>query len=396
LKAPGFSIEGLKESTGPRRVEFDWNQALGATLGLRLNGAWEDYNSYRDFVHIERYYIAPAVRWQPDALTTLDAALQVGVFRFPYDEGFPRSRDAVRNADVRRSYLEPWNPQRRYDVSSLRIEATRQLGAGWAATLAYFENRQQMKAGASIAFSGLIDGTTLVERYLRDESPPDQNRSRDRTFALRLRGDTQLAGMRHQLVAGAEQGNAFAVYSVFEGAVDPFDYLNPVYGVAPPIAKGDTFLFSGGSGTRTKAVYVNDLITLAPQWKLQLGARHDRISSESYSDALFTNADRSSYSRTTPSVGVVWQPGTATSLYAGYSTSFVPQPFRNRQNTVLDPEIGKSFELGFKQELLAGRLALTGALFVIDKSGILQTDPVDDNFTVNGGRARSRGFELEL
>jgi catecholate siderophore receptor len=83
-------------------------------------------------------------------------------------------------------------------------------------------------------------------------------------------------------------------------------------------------------------------------------------------------------------------------VYASYGASFVPQPFRNRLGAVLDPEIGKAFELGFKQELLEGKLAVTGAVFSIDKSGILQSDPVDNNFVINGGTARSRGFELEV
>jgi iron complex outermembrane recepter protein len=396
LKAFGFAIEGQKESTGPQRLEFDWNQPLAPGLAMRWVGSVEDYESFRDFVTIQRYYVSPAVRWQPDAQTTVDVLLQLGDFRFPYDEGFPRSRDAVRNADVRRSYLEQWNPQRRTTVQSLRVEATRQVTPQWAVTAGYFENRQKLNEGASIAFRGLIDGTTQVERYLRDERPADQNRSRDRTASLRARGAFDLAGMQHQLVLGAEASRSFSIYSVFSAPVDPIDYIDPVYGVAPVVRAGTEFLFAGGYGVSTTALFVNDLITLAPQWKLQLGLRHDRIASSSYSDALFTLSDRTQDSRNTPSIGVVWQPTKSSAVYASYGASFVPQPFRNRLGAVLDPEIGRAFELGLKQELLEGKLALTGAVFSIDKSGILQSDPVDDNFVINGGTARSRGFELEL
>jgi iron complex outermembrane recepter protein len=395
----GFNASALAESVGTRTADFDWNQPLNDALGLRLVGAFEDSTSFRDFVRIKRQYLSPALRWQPDAETTVDALFQKAIYRAPYDEGFPYSDSssfAIRNAPIERSYLEPWAPLRRTDVQSLRVEATRRLGPYWSVTAGYFETENKVvNAFGSIQLFGFDEATGAVQRVVRGEYPTGQNRGSDRTLSLRTRGTFELAGMQHQLVAGLERSRNFTVYNVYQTDIAAVDLLNPVYGVAPPTRAVD-FSFAGGGGARTSAVYVNDLVALSDAWKLQLGLRHDRITSEGYSDAQFTLSDRTAYRRTTPSIGVVWQPSRSTSLYSSFSSSFVPLFGRNRLGNVLDPEIGKAVELGFKQEFLAGKLALTGAVFSIEKSGILQNDQVNDEFVINGGKARSRGFELEL
>jgi iron complex outermembrane receptor protein len=203
--------------------------------------------------------------------------------------------------------------------------------------------------------------------------------------------------MRHQLLIGAERVKAFYLYEAFNGEVGPIDYLNPVYS-AGPIRPADTafFEYGGGGGSRTQALYVNDLISLGERWKLQLGLRRDRLETDGYSDAQFTLSDQQKRSKTTPSVGVVFQPTASASIYANRSESFLPQFGRTANGAILEPEIGKSFEVGVKQELLDRRLALTIAVFDIEKSGILTIDPNNDCCNINGGTARSRGLEVEL
>jgi iron complex outermembrane recepter protein len=399
LKALGFSAEGFADSIGTRTAEFDWNQPIAGALGLRLIGAFEDSNSFRDFVETKRQFISPVLRWTPDASTTIDALYQHSIYRSPYDEGIPTSTESslpLRTTPIERSFLEPWAPLRQTTVQSLRIEATRKLGTQWSVTAGYAQTRNRVSnAFESIQVQGYDPATGTVLRNVRGEYPPDQNRADDRTLSFRARGDVSLAGMQHQLVAGIERSRNYTLYNVYKTDIAPIDLDDPQYGNVPP-TRAVEFAFAGGGGARTTAAYVNDLVTLSPHWKLQLGLRHDRITSEGYSDAAFTLSDRTSYRRNTPSVGVVWQTTDSTSVYASYSSSFVPQFGRNRFNAVLDPEIGKAYEIGVKRELLDKRLALTAAVFSIDKSGILQTDPADSNFLINGGKARSRGFEVEL
>ena len=401
LKAFGFSTDFFADSNGTRQIEFDWTQPLGSTLAFRLVGTAEDSKSFREFVRTKRQHFAPMLRWTPDADTVVDVLYQKSIYRSPYDEGFPISTTSSRSIEtlpIERSYLEPWTPLRRTEFDNVRIEATRQMTPQWAVTAGYFSGSNKVVdafGSVQLAYDGYDPTTGLVRRQVRGEYPTDQNRASSRTLAVRARGDLLWGGMRHRVVAGIENSRNYYVYNVYKTDIAAVDSVNPVYGVTPPTLATD-FAFTGGGGARTTAVFANDLITLSDQWKLQLGLRHDRITSEGYSDAFFTLSDSTAYRRTTPSIGVVWQPDRSTSYYASYTSSFVPLFGRNRLGNVLDPEIGKSIELGFKRELLDGKLALTGAVFNIEKSGILQTDPADNNFIINGGKARSRGLELEL
>jgi len=92
--------------------------------------------------------------------------------------------------------------------------------------------------------------------------------------------------------------------------------------------------------------------------------------------------------------GLLYQPTDAQTYYASYGTSFNPSlealTVTNGQQA-LDPETNKSFEVGAKWDLLNGNLAVTTALFQVEKKNArAQISPgVFENF----GEVRVRGFE---
>jgi iron complex outermembrane recepter protein len=392
---PGLAAELALDSFGQRRSMLDVNQPLNAAAALRLVGVIEDSNTFRDFGEKKTQYLSPALRLKLTPDTTLDALYAWGRYKFNNDRAFGAVPELVQNLPARRNLAEPWLPLTTYESRSARMELEHRLSRQWALTAAVFDNKTTNAPAPEIGFSGVQPGTALVDRYYIDYPNKDTNRAADRTFSLRLRGDVHIAGLRHQLLLGAERVKAFYVYEAFSGEVGPIDYLNPVYS-AGPVRPADTFEYAGGGGSRTQALYVNDLISFGDHWKLQLGLRHDRLETDGYTDAQLTVGDRQERSKTTPSIGVVFQPTPSTSLYANRAESFLPQFGRSVSGAILDPEIGKSFEVGVKQELRERRLALTAAVFDIEKRGILTIDPNNSCCNLNGGTARSRGLELEL
>lgn len=395
-QATAFESDLLLEDSGTRRGSVDWNQPLGQTVGLRLVGALEDSGTFRDFGERRVTYLSPALRWQPASGMTIDALYAWGDYRFNNDRGFSFQRELIRDLPVERNLSEPWLPLNRYDVRSTRLELTQAIGAHWSVSVGAFETRQRTRDGQEIGPSAVQPGTTIVERYYIDYPNDDRNRARDRTLSARLQGRaSDPLGLKHRLIIGVDRVRAFYLYEAFSGSVPDIDYGAPVYG-SGPLTPATTFEYAGGGASNTQAIYVNDLIELGHHWKLQLGLRHDSIETLGYTDAVFTVGDRQKERRLTPSAGLVWQPSGTRSYYASYATSFLPQFGRNRLGDILAPEQGKSFEIGLKHELLDRRIALTAALFQIDKSDILQTDPLDPCCNINGGSARSRGGELEL
>jgi iron complex outermembrane recepter protein len=391
----GMAAELALDQWGQRRGTLDVNQPLSSTAALRVVGVLEDSDTFRDFGKKKAQYLAPALRFKLTPDTTLDALYAWGRFKFNNDRAFGAERALVQNLLVRRNLSESWVPLSEYESKSARVELEHRFSKQWAVTAAVFDNKTLNAPAPEIGFSGVQPDSTLLDRYYINYPDRDKNRAADRTFSLRLRGDIAFAGMRHQVLLGADRVKAFYLYEALAGEVGPIDYVNPVYS-SGPVRAADTFEYAGGGGSRTQALYVNDLISLTERWKLQLGLRHDRLETDGYSDAQFTLNDQQKRSKTTPSLGVVFQPTPSTSLYVNRSESFLPQFGRTADGAILEPEIGKSLEVGVKQELLDARLALTVAAFDIEKRGILTIDPNNDCCNINGGTARSRGVEAEL
>ncbi|MEH1876132.1 MULTISPECIES: TonB-dependent siderophore receptor [unclassified Nostoc] len=98
---------------------------------------------------------------------------------------------------------------------------------------------------------------------------------------------------------------------------------------------------------------------------------------------------------------MVYQPIEPISLYASYSSSFVPN---NNSRTVsgqpLEPSRGTQYEVGIKAELFDKRLSATLAVYDISKTNIptRDLDNTTDNqeYFIAVGEVKSRGIELDI
>jgi catecholate siderophore receptor len=216
--------------------------------------------------------------------------------------------------------------------------------------------------------------------------------------------------LKHVLLAGVEYGDQESRVDHVNGF---FDSGAPTTGggrrtfvplarriVVPPVT------FRSGAGERRVrsdalllAFYLQDQISIGEHVDLILGGRHDRFELEV--DDLLTGR---SFDRTdspwSPRAGLVLKPNEATSFYASYSQSFLPQSgdqFSSLDLTLaaLEPEKFVNYELGFKWDVRRA-LSLTAALYRLDRSNSRATDPADPSRTLLTGMQRSQGFEVGL
>jgi iron complex outermembrane recepter protein len=393
----GFAGEAQFDQFGQRRLTADLNTPLSDTLLLRTMASVEDSEEFREFSQTKRNFVMPAFRWAPTQDTTIDAAYGLGRYKFRADRGYGYAVEKlVRFMPVRQSLVDPWLGLTEFESDTLRIEAEHRLDKDWAITAAWFDNRQRIPINPLIQYSSSEDlNDSIIDRSYR-VAFGDQNYQNDRTASLRLKGALTFFDTKHQLLIGADSVKARYGYFANQGEVSSIDFRNPVRS-SGPIRPADTFEFSGNAGSETTAFYVNDLVSIGDQWKIQLGLRYDRLKTDSlYSDESGDYFDFQELSKTTPSFGVVYQPTLTTSIYASYTTSFVPQLGADRLGVSLRPEKGTSVELGAKQELFDRRVFVTAAVFNIEKSDVVTIDAEDTDFLKNGGTARSRGFEVEF
>ena len=84
-------------------------------------------------------------------------------------------------------------------------------------------------------------------------------------------------------------------------------------------------------------------------------------------------------SKTSPLLGVMWDVIPDLGVFAVYSTSLFPTTDKDDFENQLPPVTGKSYEFGFKFDLIENKLSGTVSYYMIDQEGGSQRDPAAEN-----------------
>jgi len=149
----------------------------------------------------------------------------------------------------------------------------------------------------------------------------------------------------------------------------------------------------------TRSIYVQDQLEVTEYVKLITGVRYESFSlryHDNRSGATLTRND----AMPSPRFGLVIKPSEEASLYASYSISYLPSSgdqFSSLTNVTeaLDPERFINVEAGAKWDV-ADRLALTAAVYRLDRTNTRAPSPDNPSITVQTGRQQSRGYELGI
>jgi len=122
-----------------------------------------------------------------------------------------------------------------------------------------------------------------------------------------------------------------------------------------------------------------------------------------------TQANASAYSvrrEITPYVGAVWDFHPNVSAYASYADIFKPQNLYDASDTLLEPVVGKNYEMGLKGEFLDKKLNASLAIFRMVQDNLGELDPnYPSGYLTAGGNTpyrsagkgvTTRGFEAEV
>jgi outer membrane receptor for ferric coprogen and ferric-rhodotorulic acid len=152
---------------------------------------------------------------------------------------------------------------------------------------------------------------------------------------------------------------------------------------------------------------------LADSLKLITGARvtNWKTSTDLYDGqtGVLTQADSGAYSvrrEITPYVGAVWDFHPNLSAYASYADIFKPQNLYDADDNLLEPIVGKNYEVGLKGEFLDKQLNASLAVFRMVQDNLGERDPnFPDDYETPGGNTPYRsagkgittnGFEAEI
>jgi catecholate siderophore receptor len=208
--------------------------------------------------------------------------------------------------------------------------------------------------------------------------------------------------VKHTLLAGAEIGlqstDNFRNTGFFNNTTTqvqvPFD--------APTISTPVTFRQSASDAdnhlkTKLGAAYVQDQAELSSHLQVVGGLRFDR-----FDLSYHNNRSGDTFARidnlVSPRAGLVYKPTTPVSLYTSYTVSYLPSSGDQFSSLTvitdqLKPEKFTNYEVGAKWEPRSG-LAVTGALYQLDRTNTRSVDPNDSTRIVQTGSQRTKGVEL--
>ncbi|EER58514.1 TonB-dependent siderophore receptor [Acidovorax delafieldii 2AN] len=381
-----------------RRATADVNLGINDAAAFRLNMAAEDSGSYRDQQFVKRYNFAPSLALKLAAQTDLLLQYTNARDKRLTDFGIPALNG--RPVDVPASTYYGSRNAAQDDTTTSTIQS-------FAATLNHRFNDDWSVRNITRAYGYALDRYNTLPGGTTN--PVDMTVGRTRSFILRdetglfnqtdVTWRNQLGGLRQEWLMGVELGSQKKRSESVSGGADRVSILNPA-GVAAPVIPAANYAADSAIPSHTTqdtaALYWQDQITLAPQWKALVGARYDVFRQQTEFDRKLSALSRTDR-KFSPRAGLVWQPSDTVSYYVSYSKSFQPsgEAFALAASTTAnEPEITQNKEIGVKLDLLDGRLNMTGALFNLERTNIKNTDPTNPSRQINVGTQRTNGFEL--
>ena len=364
------------------------------SLLYRLNVAYENADSFRDFNANESIFIAPAFTWKIGARTNLNVEFEYQKYNYTFDRGFPPTK-VIFDVPISRFLGEPDYNYAEVESFSATYNFEHEFSDNWRFRQGFnailVNNSINQETGLGNYSEPYLepDGQTLPRVAFNSNGPQENYTLQNEVF-----GKFNTGFIRHNFLFGVELSRYRLAYDFFEAPLESLDIFNPVYGAKPGIFDTSS---AEEYGSNNLGIYVQDLIEFSSNFKVLAGVRYDS-NNLFYRDTLNNSFDREqSESDFSPRLGIVYQPRDSTSLYASWSNTFNPQFFsRSRSGAAFEPEAGEQFELGIKQDLLNNRLSTTLALFQITKQNVLTPDPEDPDFSVQTGEQTSRGVELDI
>jgi catecholate siderophore receptor len=388
------------------RMTADINEPIAPTSAVRVNLMGESSEvADRDFVRNRRWGFAPAVSFgigTPDTLTLAYLHQQendVPDTGIPFVDGRPAPvpRDSYYG-------LSSDSYTTHDDIATARYTHEFSPDVMLADTLRYAHYEfTDIFAAPNFGDNVPLPTTPLDAILVGRDAPSSTGVQSNLTEQLDLTTRFETGFIRHTIVSGFE----WARQTVdLDRLVNPFNSNNNWVPETPLLNPDpyETFPAEGVSSEQNTVAhatsfYVTDTMSLGQYFDLIAGARYDEFSAD-YAQFTVATAAQLLLNRTdrlgSPRAALIFKPTPAQSYYASFGTSFDPSAEALSLTTKtanLGPVKGKTYELGTKDNLLDGKLLVTGAVFRTEVDNAQTNDPENPNLTVLSGNERVEGFE---
>lgn len=395
-------------------VDLDGKLDKAGRLLYRLNVAGQTKNSFRQYEFNNRYSIAPVLSYKIDDNTTITAeyilqrvkSSNIGSYYMFSTEGYAK---VGREATMLDPSLEP----NIVKDESFTLNLQHQIDKNWKLTAqaAYF-NYNETGTSMWVDYQSVAPYAPLVYSngdVVRRVSSADAVRE-NKYGQLFLNGDVQTGAVRHRILTGLDMGNRDYVGAweqSYNLDLDEDGKRFNIYTTGYQAPSAGIVAIDRSKSIRERATttghvalsytglyFQDELGFFANKLRVTLAGRYTSAQNTTYYDGV------SKANRFTPRVGISYSVDNATSVYALYDQSFVPQSGIRRDGKSVLPITGNNMELGIKRDWFNGKWSSSVSVYRITKNNQTATDPASipggTSYVLQLGQTRTKGVELDI
>lgn len=401
-KEAGFT--SLREVTlqggsfGNKRVSMDFDQPLGNKFAFRVNGLYENSNSFRDNVDLERYGINPTATLIVGPKTAVKFSYEYFHDGRVADRGIPSFHGRPVGVPIETFFGDPDNSHVQAGVNLGSAVVEHQAGR--------FNIRNRTLFGDHDRFyQNFVPGAVTADQQSASISAYNNATKRRNLFnQTDVTFQASTGSVRHTFLTGAEFGRQltdnFRNTGFFNNTTTSIlvPLSNPIV-TTPVTFRQNATDADNHIKTNLGATYVQDQIEINRFLQVVTGVRFD------YFDLQFHNNRNNQELRrvdrlVSPRAGVIVKPINAMSVYVNYGVAYLPSSgdqFSQLTTITLQvkPEKFTNYELGAKWDIRRN-LSFTTALYRQDRTNTRATDPNDPTRILQTGSQRTNGYEVGL
>ena len=381
-----------------KRGTLDLGRGLGPPMAARLNGLYENSESYRRGFNLRRYGIAPAVTLAAGVRGSVRAGYEHFNDHRTVDRGVPSFQGRPVATDPAIFFGDPGLSYADAAVDAVTAVLEQRPVAGLTVRShgRYADYRKFYQNVFPGAVSAAGDRVSLTAYHSR-------LRRRNLFNQTELIYPLRTGGAHHLLLGGAEFGrqvtDAFRATGYFNDAAPSVDVplASPTLLASPWTFRQSATDADASTTALVAGGYLQDQVRFSPGVLALAGVRFDRFDLRYHDQRGAPDLRRTDHALS-PRLGLVLKPATPLSAYLSYGVSFLPasgNQFTSLTVTTqtLEPERFTNYEAGLKWEARP-ELSLTAAVYQLDRTNSAAPDPVVPGRTIQTGSQRSRGVEV--
>jgi iron complex outermembrane receptor protein len=395
---------------------FDLYGGLTKSIAFRINGSYENSESFRDVVKNKRVYVNPSLLFIINPKTQI--TVQGDYLSADWTPDFGTGIIGTQILDLPRNtfYGALWSNGNTKSASA-SVLLNHDFNKNWKLNFnSSFQNYDRASKSTAQLSSVKDNGNwtrPLVQNDNSEQILGDQ---------LSLQGNFNTGSVKHQIFTGADWENSFATAYTFAFNPANYDTIN-LFNFDPSTQRNDIPDARATQIAKTETnrfgVYFQDLISITEKFKVLAGVRWSWQEAEvtTYKEtfaggkqtvtpenAVPTVGAKKLDNAFSPKFGLIYQPRKEVSIFGSYSTSFTPNTGTTADLKPIEPSIIDQYEAGIKTDFLQGLLSTNVTVYQITNSNLAQTAEfkadgslnTDTNVKVLSGETKSKGIEVDV